>query len=57
MGNMDALNLLLEHGADLGKRHNKNLTVVDEILRIDNKALLECIYPIAKTIKRSFKDV
>ena len=57
MGNMDALNLLIENGADINRRHNLNLSVVDEIIRNDNKALFECVYPITKTIKRNLKEV
>lgn len=44
LGNFDALNLLLEYKADLHKPHNKNHDCFEEIIRNDNKDLLECVY-------------
>lgn len=47
LGNFDSLSLLLEHGADLiGKKHNHKMSPLDEIVRNDNAALLECVYPL-----------
>jgi len=40
------LNLLIEEGCDLKKTHNYNMTVVDEIIRSDNRDLLNCIYKL-----------
>ena len=57
LGNMDALNLLIENGADLGRKHYKNFNVVDEIIRADNRAMLECVYPLTKTMRRNLKEV
>lgn len=48
LGNMDAVNLLLENGADLSKKDNSNLTCYDEIVRNDNVDLLSCVYPLIK---------
>lgn len=36
---MDALNLLIENGADLAKKHNAEMTCFDEIIRNDNLEL------------------
>eukprot|EP00347_Sterkiella_histriomuscorum_P009685 403340270 len=55
LGNFDALNLLIENGADLSKKHSKNLTCYDEIVRQDNIDLLGCIYSYSKTMKRDMK--
>jgi ankyrin repeat protein len=41
----DALNLLIEHGADLTKRNGHESTCFDELLKTDNLELFECIYP------------
>lgn len=57
LNNFDALNLLIENGADLSARSNNNLTTYQEIIRADNGDLLECIYPLIKGFekKRSMK--
>lgn len=44
LNNFDALNLLMEHGADICATHNNNLKVYEEVARADNADLLECIY-------------
>lgn len=54
LGNFDSLNLLIEHGADLSKKHNHDMTCFDEIIRTDNKDLLECVYSYTKKLKRNF---
>ena len=47
LGNFDSLSLLLEHGADLIKvKHTHKMSSLDEIVRNDNAALLECVYPL-----------
>lgn len=62
LGNMDSLNLLTEHGADLaGKRHNHKMSCLDEIIRNDNAELLACVYPLYQDspfiAKRNLKEV
>jgi ankyrin repeat protein len=52
LNNFDSLNLLLEHGSDLGKESNVGMSVVDEIIRVDNADLFECIFPHVKNMKR-----
>jgi ankyrin repeat protein len=46
LNNFDALNLLIENGANICKKHKQNLTCYDEIIRSDNAELIECVYPI-----------
>lgn len=48
MNNFDSLNLLIEMGANLHEKHDHGMTVVDEIIRSDNKDLLSCIYQTYK---------
>jgi ankyrin repeat protein len=55
MGNFDALNLLIENGADLGKKHHHNMNCFDEMVRADNKDLFECVYLLTKNMKRNLK--
>ena len=44
LNNFDALNLLLQYGADLCAKHNGQLKVYEEMVRADNADLLECVY-------------
>lgn len=44
LNNFDALNLLIENGADISAVNNNNLSVYEEITRADHAELLECIY-------------
>jgi ankyrin repeat protein len=48
LNNFDALNLLIEFGADITKKHSLNLNCYEEMVRADNAELLECIYEFAK---------
>jgi ankyrin repeat protein len=57
LGNFDALNLLIEAGADLGRKNNDKMTSFDEILRNDNIELFECVFEHTKKIKRNMKEV
>ena len=57
LNNFDSLNLLLEHGGDLGKESNVGMSVVDEIIRVDNADLFECIFPYVKNMKRDTSKV
>ena len=57
LNNFDSLNLLLEHGGDLGKESNVGMSVVDEIIRVDNADLFECIFPHVKNMKRDTSKV
>ena len=57
LNNFDSLNLLLEAGADLSKQSNVGMSVVDEIIRVDNADLFECIFPIVKNMKRDLSKV
>ena len=57
LNNFDSLNLLLEHGSDLGKESNVGMSVVDEIIRVDNADLFECIFPHVKNMKRDTSKV
>lgn len=43
-GNFDALNLLLEYGADVNQRNEFNVSVIDEIVRQDNVDLFKCVF-------------
>lgn len=55
--NLDAVNLLLEEGADLEKRHNDKLTPVQEMIRCDHVDLLSCLYKdYIKDAKRDVKS-
>ena len=44
LNNFDALNLLMERGADISLKHSLNLNSYEEMVRADNSELLECIY-------------
>ena len=57
LNNFDAMNLLLEHGADLSSKNSNQLTTYCEIIRNDNSDLFECIWPYAKKYKRDLNDV
>ena len=57
LGNFDALNLLIEAGADLGRRHLGLLDCFGEIIRTDNIDLFECVYDYSKKVKRNMKEV
>ena len=57
LNNFDSLNLLLEHGSDLGKESNVGMSVVDEIIRVDHADLFECIFPHVKNMKRDTSKV
>lgn len=48
LNNFDALNLLMENGADLTIKHDMKLTAYEEMVRADNADLLECVYTIVK---------
>lgn len=54
--NMDSVNLLIESGGDLEKRHNDKLSPVHEMLRCDHVDLLSCLYKdYIKDAKRDHK--
>ncbi|CDW79760.1 ankyrin repeat protein [Stylonychia lemnae] len=55
LGNFDALNLLIENGSDLSRKHFHNMNCFDEIVRNDNKDLFECVYTLTKNMKRNLK--
>lgn len=57
LNNFDSLNLLIENGADITKKHQGNLSTYEEMVRCDNAELLECIYPLIKAdqANRSYK--
>jgi ankyrin repeat protein len=57
LGNFDALNLLIEYGANLHIKHNHGMTCLDEIVRNDNRDLFECVFEHTKEIKRNLKEV
>lgn len=44
LNNFDAVNLLLENGANIAQKNANNLTCYEEIVRADNAALLECVF-------------
>lgn len=48
LDNFDALNLLIENGSDVTKKNNNNLSCYEEMIRNDNKDLLECIFGTVK---------
>jgi hypothetical protein len=54
---MDTINLLLEYGADLTKKHQGNMNCFDEMIRNDHIDVFEAVYPLTKKIKRNFKEV
>ena len=41
---MDAMNYLLENGADLSRRNDLDQTPIDEVVIKDNFDLFECLY-------------
>ena len=55
LGNFDAINLLLEHGADLKLPNSNQLTPFEEMIRNDHAELFECVWPLAKQVKRDLK--
>lgn len=53
---MDVLNFLIDSGANLNRRENEGKNCFDLIVENgEDKDLLECIYPMTKTIKRDLK--
>ena len=48
LNNFDALNILIERGADISLKHNEGLSAYEEMVRNDNADLLECVYPLVK---------
>lgn len=44
LGNMDAINLLLENGADLKYQNRLGETVFDSILKIDDEIMFSIFY-------------
>jgi hypothetical protein len=54
---MDSLNLLIENGCDLLRKHDNSMSSFDEILRNDNIELYECVFEYTKSIKRNLKEV
>ena len=57
LGNFDSLNLLMEHGAKLDRKNEQGMNCFDEIIRTDNKDLFECVFDLAKKVKRNLKQV
>jgi ankyrin repeat protein len=45
MNHFDALNLLIENGADLTQKNKYGFNSIDYLVRHDHADLLECIYP------------
>ena len=56
MNNYDSLNLLIEHGANLWKKHHHKMNVFEEIVRSNDENLLKCVFDIYKTKKRDLKE-
>ena len=52
LGNMDSLNLLIEYGASLYETHKDNYDPVQEAVRTDNSAVLQCVYKAYSQRKR-----
>jgi hypothetical protein len=52
LNNFDALNLLIENGAELNIKNKNGLSTFDEIVRHDHSDLFECVWPYAKLVKR-----
>jgi len=57
LNNFDALNLLIENGAELTSLNKSGLSCFDEIVRSDNADLMECVWPFAKKVKRDLSVV
>jgi len=55
LNNFDTVNLLLEHGGEMDKTNGVNMTSLHELVKCDNKDLLECVYEHAKSYKRDVK--
>ena len=54
---MDVLNFLIENGANLNRRDNEGKNCFDMIVEnSDDKDLLECVFPMTKSIKRDLKQ-
>ena len=52
LNKFDALNILLEHGADLSIENSNLMSCFDEVVRNDHSELFECLWPYAKKIRR-----
>ena len=52
LNNFDALNLLIENGAELTAKNKNGLSILDEIVRNDHSDLFECVWQYAKLVKR-----
>ena len=55
LNNFDAMNLLLENGANLAEAHKNNLNVYEEIVRAGHADLLGCIYKQVKVLQNNRK--
>lgn len=50
LNNFDAVNLLLESGADLANKDKGKLNAYHEMVRSDNHELLKCVWPHVKRL-------
>jgi ankyrin repeat protein len=55
LNNFDTVNLLLEYGGEMDKANGVSMTSLHELVRSDNKDLLECVWDHAKAFKRDVK--
>lgn len=55
LNNFDAMNLLIENGANLAVYNSASLNVYEEIIRSNNADLLECIYSHVKIYQQDRK--
>ena len=53
----DAINLLIEHGANLETKNMEHFTVFEEAIKQDHQPMLEAIWLHAKKYKRDMNDV
>ena len=55
LNNFDAVNLLMEKGANLSKTNQSGYSAFDQLVLADNVDLFECVWNQAKLVKRDMK--
>ena len=56
LGRFDALNFLIENGANLSMRNELGVTPIEKIILNDHHVLLEAMWPHAKQVKRDMNQ-
>ena len=52
LGRFDAMNMLIENGANLSMKSDIGATPIENVILNDNHVLLEALWPHAKNVKR-----